>query len=131
WFEGKAAQAKKDSPHAIVAASFQKTTAFFPLVWAPKRKDVFGEDVTERYVKKPELKKEQVEQIEKEAGAFFAASAEQQAKWEFDAKLDQLLMDNEQAVRRAVWKAYQGAPIHAALKKDFDDNQARYKEHVS
>jgi len=40
-------------------------------------------------------------------------------------------MDNEQAVRRAVWKAYQSAPIHAALKKDFDENQARYKEHVS
>ena len=52
WFVGNAAQAKKDVPeHAIYAASFRKTSVVFPLVWAPQRKDVFAENVTERYAK--------------------------------------------------------------------------------
>jgi hypothetical protein len=58
WFVGDAAQAKKDSPeHAIYAASFQKTTQHFPLVWAMGNKNVPAENVTDRYAKpapKPE-----------------------------------------------------------------------------
>src|SRR5205823_3793059 len=69
WFVGNAAQAQKDSPqHAIYAASFRKTDVSFPLVWAPDRKDVYAENVTDRYAKstgeKPGLSKEQTEQIE-------------------------------------------------------------------
>jgi predicted esterase len=141
WFVGEAAQAKKDSPqHAIYAASFKKTPLSFPLVWAPGSKDVFAENVTDRYTSKApadqsgpakEPGKEEVQQVEQAALAYFSAGAGEQAKWQFDAKLDQLLAEHEAAVRRAVWKAYQAAPIHAKLKKDFDDNQVHSGDHLS
>lgn len=51
WFVANAAQAKKDSPHAIYAASFKKTEQHFPLVWARNNKSVPGEDVSERYAR--------------------------------------------------------------------------------
>ncbi len=134
WFVQNASEAKKDVPeHAIYAASFRRTPLSFPLVWARDRKDVFAENVTERYAKKekPALNKEDAEQIEKEAGAFFGASDEDRAKWKFDAKLDALLVDHEAAVRSAVWKAYQASAVPAALKKDFEDKQVRFKDYVS
>ena len=54
WFVGDASQALKDSPqHAIYAASFKKTDLPFPLVWAPGRKDISAENVTDRYAKAP------------------------------------------------------------------------------
>jgi transglutaminase-like putative cysteine protease/predicted esterase len=137
WFVGEAAKAKKDSlVHAIYAVSFRKTAVPFPLVWAPDRKDVYAENVTERYARKEPaeksgLSREQVAQVEKEARAFFAASPKEQAQWKFDEALDRLLAGHEEAVRRAVWKAYQAAPIHTDLKKDFDKNQVRYQKHMS
>src|SRR5581483_5004512 len=77
WFEGNAAQAKKDVPeHAIYAVSFRKTTLSFPLVWAPRNKDVSAENVTERYAKAG-LSKEQAELLDKELKAFFSASDEE------------------------------------------------------
>jgi hypothetical protein len=52
WFIGNASQAKKDVPeHAIYAASFQKTKVAFPRIWAPNKKEVYAENVTERYAK--------------------------------------------------------------------------------
>jgi predicted esterase len=142
WFVGDAAQAKKDSrEHAIYAASFKKTPVTFPLVWAPKRDDVYAENVTDRYARpeapkqepgqKPALPKDQVQQVEQEALAFFSATPEQQAKWGFDLKFSRLLAEHEEAMRQAVWRAYQAAPIQAKAKKDYDDNLVRYQEHVS
>ncbi len=231
WFEGNAAQAKKDVPeHAIYATSFRKTDTSFPLVWAPNRKDVFAENVTERYAKKekpadnetrvllrvwqsgkakrlavpvtvadaddakkvfegdsrgetadtndllafklvpnheyvlrigkpvrvekkfkttadkeqtvevelpaddkkePALSKEQAEQVEKAALAYFNAGDEERAKWKFDAKLDKLLAENEVGVRAAVWKAYQSATVPEKVKKDFEDKQVRHDKYVS
>ena len=136
WFVGNAAEAQKDSPqHAIYAASFRKTNLSFPLVWAPERKDVFAENVTERYAKpkkaKDDLSREQSEQIEKEAGAYFRASDAERAKWKFDPALDRLTADHESAVRAAVRKAYKAAPPPDDVKKDFADKQVRYKDHLS
>jgi transglutaminase-like putative cysteine protease len=139
WFEHDASLATKDSRlHAIYAASFRKTPVSFPLVWAPDRKDVYAENVTDRYARAgstdgkraaPALK--QLEQIEKAARAFFTAGKEQQAKWAFEAPLDRWLADNEEAVRRAVWKAYRDAPTHENLKEDFDKGQVRYQQYLS
>jgi hypothetical protein len=44
-----------DPIHRIYAVSFRKTDTSFPMVWAPEVKDVYAEDVTERYkaVNKP------------------------------------------------------------------------------
>jgi hypothetical protein len=137
WFVADAAQAKNDPPElGIYAVSFRKTKVTFPLVWAADNKDVHAENVTERYAKKapaekPALSPEQVREVEKAALAFFTASAEEQAKWKPDAGLDRCLAENEEAVRRAVWKAYQAAPIHDRAKKDFEQNQVRSKDNVS
>jgi hypothetical protein len=136
WFEADAAQAKKDSRvHAIYAVSFKRTSVTFPLVWAPDRHDVFAVNVTDRYAKaqppKSTLSAEQQHRIEEAARAFFSASEKEQGKWTFDADLDRLLASHEDAVRRAVWKAYQAAPIHAGLKEDFDKKQATYQQHRS
>lgn len=52
WFVADAAKAKADVPeNAIYAASFRRTGAHFPLVWAPDAKTVPGENVTARYAK--------------------------------------------------------------------------------
>ena len=134
WFVQKAEQAIKDSPkHAIFAVSFAKTSVSFPLVWTSQRKDVYAENVTDRYTRnaKQELPKEQLALMEKAALGYFSASPADQAKWKFDGKLDELLATNEAAARQAAWKAYQAAPIHAEMKKDFDANQVRFKEHLS
>ncbi len=226
WFVGEAAQAKKDDPiHAIYATSFQKTKIAFPLVWAPGRKDVYAENVTDRYAKpradekhvrvqvrvwgpgrtarlalpvevvdrkspertlhgksrgegadtndfltfallpdrdyflrvgkparvekafkttgkqllleveppaeKAGLSKEQVQEIEKAALAFFTAGKEKQAAWKFPAALDKLLAEHEEAVRAAVWKAYRSEAVHVEAKKDFDKNQVRHQKHLS
>ena len=120
--------------HAIYAASFRKTDLSFPLVWAPNRKDVFAENVTERYAAKgdkPALEKEQAEQIEKEAAAYFKAGDEERAKWKFDPAARRLAGRHEAAVRAAVWKAYQTSAVSDAVKKDYDANQVRYKEYLS
>ena len=49
------------------------------------------------------------------------------AQWKFDAALDALVAGNDAAVREAVWKAYQAAPIHEKLKADYDAKQVRYR----
>ena len=63
--------------------------------------------------------------------AFFAASADQQAKWGFAGDLDVLLGDNEPAVRRVVWESFRAAPIHASLKQEFGATQVRFETHLS
>lgn len=62
WFVGDAAQAKKDVPeHAIYASSFKRTELPFPMVWAPRRKDVYAENVTDRYAKAAKSEKVRVQ----------------------------------------------------------------------
>jgi hypothetical protein len=63
--------------------------------------------------------------------AYFSAPTNQQAGWKFSSSLDKLLRDNEPAVRRAAWEAYRAAPIHSALRADFDARQVRFEQHVS
>jgi hypothetical protein len=142
WFIRIASEAIKDSTdHAIYAASFRRTKVTFPLVWAPDRKDVYAENVTDRYAKakkpaenrgeKPELSKEQSRRIEEAVRKFFAAGAAERTQWCFDAALDSVLASNDAAVRQIVWKAYQSAPLHDEMKKDFATDQVRYQKYLS
>jgi transglutaminase-like putative cysteine protease/predicted esterase len=149
WFQGNAAKAKKESVrHAIYAVSFRRTDLTFPLVWARDHKDVFAVNVTDRYAakkastgtpapeqktdeKKPALLATQTEQVQTAARAFFGAGAEEQKKWRFEAALDRLLTGHEEAVRRAVWEAYKAVPLHDKAKKDYEQNQVRFQQHVS
>jgi pimeloyl-ACP methyl ester carboxylesterase len=77
------------------------------------------------------LSPKQLEEIAKAAHAFFTAPKEKQAHWSFEPRLNDLLLSHEAAVRFAVWKAYQQAPIHADGAWDFERNQVRYQHHVS
>jgi hypothetical protein len=142
WFEHDASEARKESRmEAIYAASFRRTEITFPLVWAPDGKDVYAENVTDRYTRtratpgrpadKPGLSEEQRRQVEKSAREFFAADEAQRGKMELDANLDRWLQGHEEEVRRTAWEAYRAAPIHEALKKDFDAKQVRYQKYVS
>ncbi len=133
WFVGNAAQAKKDSAmHAIYAASFRKTPLTFPLVWSRGPTDVYAENVTDHYTRTAAdkqavvgaLNAQQRQDVHKEALAYFSATAEARDKWRFDTKFDQLLAGDEPGVRAAVWAAYKAAPIHTALKEDFEKQQA-------
>jgi hypothetical protein len=81
--------------------------------------------------KKPGLTPEQVKQVEKAARDYYGADAAEQAKWRFDRALDRLLLENEPAVREAVWRAYRDAPVHGAMKEDFEANRVRYQKYVS
>jgi hypothetical protein len=80
---------------------------------------------------KTALSDEQVKQIEKAAREIFTGKDEKRAEDAPPDALDECLAQNEEAVRRIVWKAYQNAPIHAEAKKDFDKNQVRYEKHLS
>ncbi|HZV34654.1 MAG TPA: hypothetical protein VFB72_08795, partial [Verrucomicrobiae bacterium] len=62
---------------------------------------------------------------------FFAAPADKQATWKFSRSLEKLLRENEPAVRAIAWEAYRNAPIHDAVKKDFDANQVRHDKYLS
>jgi dienelactone hydrolase len=135
WFESDAARANKDSRlMAIYAASFRKTGVVFPMVWAPRRTDVSAVNVTGHYARpKAEpatLSSEQAKRIAESARKFFAASHRERAGL-LDAGLDPILAQNESAVRRIVWQAYQEAPIHARMKEDFKANQVRHGNALS
>jgi hypothetical protein len=79
----------------------------------------------------PGLPEDQERQIDKAARAYFTATDGERADWKFEPALDNALALHEQAVRRAVWKAYQAAPVHASIKADFDDNRVRFEQHLS
>jgi Transglutaminase-like superfamily len=52
WFIDRASTAQIDVPeHAIYAVSFRRTPINFPMVWDRNNRDVFGINVTERYLK--------------------------------------------------------------------------------
>jgi hypothetical protein len=136
WFVGNAAQAKKDVPeHSIYAATFRKGELTFPLVWAPRRKDVYAENVTDRYTKavaaKPGLTDQEREWVEKDALAYYRTNPQQRGAFFEKSPLDSLVAKDEPRVRQAVWSAFKAAPMHAELKKDFEQQQVRFEKHLS
>ena len=62
---------------------------------------------------------------------FFTAAAEQQATWKFSRSQEKLLRDHEAAVRRAAWEVYKSAPIHDAMREDFQAKQVRFDKYLS
>lgn len=81
-------------------------------------------------VAKP-LKASQEAKLKKQLTAFFKATPEQQARWKFPSSLDSLLKNNEPAVRKVAWDAYTTAPLHDALKQDFQHSQVRFQNYLS
>src|SRR4051812_39192661 len=77
------------------------------------------------------LKQAEQETLQKAVSEFFAATAEQQKEWAFSGSLDQLVAENEPAVRQQVWSAYRSAPIHDAAKTNFESKQVRFDKHLS
>jgi hypothetical protein len=76
------------------------------------------------------LRAAEKERLRAAAAAYFARPASTTAA-DFPAVLNSLLRQNEAAVREIVWAAYRGAPIHADLKRDFENRQVRFGEYIS
>jgi hypothetical protein len=81
-------------------------------------------------VRKP-LKVADEQRLRKAFVDFFTAPASRQATWKFSNGLERLLKQNEPAVRGVAWSALYAAPIHDALKKDFDAHQVRFEKYLS
>lgn len=69
--------------------------------------------------------------LRKDLAGYFAAPAEKRAKMKFSGSLDKLLRNNEPAVRNLAWEEFKRAPIHDALKADYEAKQARFEKYVS
>jgi transglutaminase-like putative cysteine protease len=69
--------------------------------------------------------------LRKAVESFFVASTNKQATWKFSGALERLLEENEPGVRRVTWEAFRAAPIHKALKEDFDAHQVRFEKYRS
>jgi pimeloyl-ACP methyl ester carboxylesterase len=65
------------------------------------------------------------------ATAYFTAQTNRQAAWKFPGALEKLLVKNEPAVKAAVWEAYRNAPIHEAMRKDFEAKQVSFGQYRS
>lgn len=77
------------------------------------------------------LKASDEAKLKKALTDFFTAPTNKQVACQFSRSLEKLLRANEAAVRRVAWEAYQAAPIHVAMKADFDTNQVRFEKHLS
>jgi predicted esterase len=69
--------------------------------------------------------------LSRAAAAYFMAPTNRQISWKFSKSLEKLLESNESAVRRTVWEAYRNAPIHDAMRKDFEAKQVRFGQYLS
>ncbi len=63
--------------------------------------------------------------------AFFAAPAEEQARWKFDPGFDRLLQPSSNAVRRLAWEAFRASPVHAKLHADHAAKQVTFEKYLS
>ena len=69
--------------------------------------------------------------LKKALTEFFTASTKQQQTWSFSDELEKFLRQDESVVRAVAWKAFREAPIHDALKQDYDAKQVRFEKHLS
>lgn len=138
WFVGDAARCRSDDPtHAIWAVSFAATAQRFRAGWAPDV-ELNGIDVTQRYAPAPAAADNGPatqagsddsaadEALLVQLGRFFAATADEQAKFEFDRNLDAELASaaGDARLRRLAWRAYRAAP-HLELRADYAANRVR------
>ncbi len=70
-------------------------------------------------------------QLRKELSDFFQSSADKQVDWKFSSGLDNLLLNNEPAVRQLTWESYKASLSHDSLKRDFENRKVRFENHVS
>ncbi len=105
---------------AVVVISMSDTTAFR----LPSQACYAPPDVQP-------LKPADEARLKKALMEFFTAPAARQAEWKFSSSLEKILRNDEPAVRRVAWEAYQTAPVHAALKQDFDAKQVQFDKYLS
>ncbi|HWY76996.1 MAG TPA: transglutaminase domain-containing protein [Verrucomicrobiae bacterium] len=77
------------------------------------------------------LKTEDETKLKQALTDYFTAPAARRADWKFSSNLERLLRNDEPAVRRIAWEAYQAAPIHESLKHDFDAKQVQFEKYLS
>ncbi|MFP6632044.1 MAG: transglutaminase-like domain-containing protein, partial [Planctomycetota bacterium] len=79
----------------------------------------------------PKLKEADEKKLTTALKGYFSADEKKRVGWKFSRALDKLLAGNEATVRAAAWKAYLEAPLHSALKENFDKHEVRFKTHLS
>jgi len=148
WFVGDAARCRSDDPeHAIWAVAFAATGQRFAAGWT-RGVELNGIDVTARYAK---VEAAATPGSEAEAGPagqdanaaadaavraqldrFFATSAEEQARFEFDRNLDAELrtVDGDARLRRLAMQTFRAAP-HVELRADWAAQRVRAGGHES
>ena len=78
-----------------------------------------------------DLKPDDESKLRQSLTDFFTASAERQLAWKFSRGEEKLLLEHEPAVRHVAWEVYKSAPIHEAMKKDFDAKEVRFQQYTS
>ena len=124
WFAGEAAGAiEGDQRRGLFAVSWGATGQHFPLTWAPRAKWPNGVEVTARYAKKTASG---ADALRAQFARFFAASAAEQAKFEFDRNLDAKLVDpaEDARLRALAWEVFRAAP-HVELRADHENKRVR------
>jgi pimeloyl-ACP methyl ester carboxylesterase len=93
--------------------------------------DLVVVSLSEARAERKELQAQEPADLKKSLLDFFSASAEQQANWKFPVGQDDLLRRNEAAVRQTAWKTYREAPLHRALREDYEAKQVRFEKYLS
>lgn len=101
------------------------------VVVLPEAKAASGPDNSSPSASVRPLPTETAAQLRAELEKYFSAPAVQRAEWKFSSKLDDLLLENEPAVRAVAWAAFRAAPIHAELKTNYDAKVVKFAEHTS
>jgi lysophospholipase L1-like esterase/dienelactone hydrolase len=127
WFKGRASSAIPGGRHAIWAASFVKTNTLFPLVWNPKQKFVFAEDVTARYTTNNEGGNP-YSAIYEVALRYFETA---ESNFTFDMNLDALVLQDIKRAKEQVWKAYCDWEGNRSLQEDIGKDQVQYGDYFS
>jgi pimeloyl-ACP methyl ester carboxylesterase len=80
---------------------------------------------------KSALSRRTTERLRRACTDYFTASTHDQQTWKFPDALERLLETDEPAVRAVTWQAFRDAPIHAALRQDYEQRQVRFEKHLS
>lgn len=62
---------------------------------------------------------------------YFSADAARRSKWKFPGRLERLLARNEAGVRALAWEVFRAAPLHAALKADYEARVVKFEQYTS
>lgn len=88
WFEGKAAEARRDDPrYAVYAVTWETSPLSFPMVWKPEDTSVRAVNVTDRYARGEALSRAEAEATRTALWSAHVARVRQERAEEFGAQV--------------------------------------------